>query len=74
MTTIFTYNVIILTVFGLSFLYALYSRQRRHSLNYKRMNLNKYPIRNEDLQQKYTSGNCEDDPNQYTTGRCKGLQ
>tara|TARA_Y100000748_G_scaffold299764_1_gene297136 strand:+ start:3722 stop:4594 length:873 start_codon:yes stop_codon:yes gene_type:complete len=74
MTTIFTFNVIILTVFGLSFLYALYSRQRRHSLNYKRMNLYKYPIRNEDLQQKYTSGNCEDDPNQYTTGRCKGLQ
>ena len=32
MTTIFTYNVIILTVFGLSFLYALYSRQRRQVL------------------------------------------
>ena len=40
----------------------------------KRMNINKYPIRNEDLQQKYPSGNCEDDPNQYSTGRCKGLQ
>ena len=73
-TTVFTFNVIILTVFGLSFLYSLYSSKIRHSLNYNRIAKNKYPIRNEDLQAKYTSGNCEDDPNQATNGRCKSLQ
>jgi hypothetical protein len=73
-TTVFTFNVIIFTIFGLNFLYALYSSQRRHSLNYNRIAKNKFPIRNEDVQAKYTSGNCEDSPDQTTSGRCKSLQ
>jgi len=60
-TTILTINVVLLTLFGLSFLYSLYIRQKRHQLNYKRFGKFLYPKIDPDTQTKYAEGVCSDD-------------
>ena len=57
-TTILTINVVLLTLFGLNFLYSLYIRQKRHELNYKRFGKFLYPKIDADTQKKYADGAC----------------
>lgn len=60
-TTVLTMNVVLLTLFGLNFLYSMYIRQKRHQLNYKRFGKFLYPKIDPDTQSKYVDGICSGD-------------
>lgn len=70
-TTILTINVVLLTLFGLNFLYSLYIRQKRHELNYKRFGKFLYPKIDQDTQLKYAEGVCSDDDSDPNSKKAK---
>ena len=70
-TTILTINVVLLTLFGLNFLYSIYIRQKRHELNYKRFGKFLYPKIDQDTQLKYAEGVCSDDDSDPNSKKAK---
>ena len=70
-TTILTINVVLLTLFGLNFLYSIYVRQKRHELNYKRFGKFLYPKIDQDTQLKYAEGVCSDDDSDPNSKKAK---
>ena len=70
-TTILTINVVLLTLFGLNFLYSLYIRQKRHELNYKRFGKFLYPKIDPDTQKKYADGACSGDDSDPSSIKAK---
>jgi len=70
-TTILTINVVLLTLFGLNFLYSLYIRQKRHELNYKRFGKFLYPKIDPDTQKKYVDGACSGDDSDPSSKKAK---
>jgi len=70
-TKILTINVVLLTLFGLNFLYSLYIRQKRHELNYKRFGKFLYPKIDPDTQKKYADGACSGDDSDPSSQKAK---
>ena len=70
-TTILTINVVLLTLFGLNFLYSIYIRQKRHQLNYTRFGKFLYPKIDPDAQLKYAEGVCSDDDSDPNSKKAK---